>query len=97
MSRIYIYHYSFVPDENDIIMFNGVLYQILTRTKNETPMRFPKTTFQLLLRKGVLKKNKDRDIKTREQWYLHNPKLTFYYFDMQRFRELTGTSQPVKE
>lgn len=75
-------------------MYNGVLYQILTRTKNGAPSRFPKTTFQLLLHKGVLKTDKKRDILTRKQWFLYNPKLTFYYFDMNRFRELTGTSQP---
>ena len=78
-------------------MYNGVLYQILTRTKNGAPSRFPKTTFQLLLRKGVLKTDKKRDILTRKQWFLESTSLSFYYFDMTRFRELTGTPQPVKE
>ncbi len=97
MSRIYCYHDSFIPDENDIIMFNGVVYQVLTRRKNGVPLRFTKSNFKLLSSKGVLKTSSEFEWKVRKIYMLMSHRLSFYYFDMDRFRELTGTPQPMNK
>lgn len=97
MSRIYCYHDSFIPDDNDIIMYNGVVYQVLTRRKNGVPFRFSKSNFKLLSSKGVLKTSTEFERKVRKTYMFVSKNLSFYYFDMERFRELTGTPQPINK
>lgn len=94
---IYCYHDSFIPDDNDIIMYNGVVYQVLTRRKNGVPFRFSKSNFKMLSSKGVLKTSLEFERKVRKTYMLVSKNLSFYYFDMERFRELTGTPQPMNK
>lgn len=94
MSRIYCGKESFIPDENDVILWNGVVYQVLTRFRSangwdKIPLRLSKTNANLFIRKGVLKTNERFTTEQKMNRRMISTNLTFYYFDMERFKELT--------
>jgi phage pi2 protein 07 len=97
MSRIYCGRDSFVLDENDVVLYNGHIYQVLTRTKvdgwHKSPLKLSKTNASLLIRRGILKTNEEfsKEQTLMRQMILDN--LTFYYFDMEKFKEFTNTSK----
>ena len=96
MSRIYCGRDSFVPDENDVVLYNGHIYQVLTRTKmdgwHKSPFKLSKTNATLLIRRGVLKTDEEFSKEQKLARKMISDNLTFYYFDIEKFKEFTNTS-----
>ena len=93
LSRVYCGRESFEPNENDVVLWNGAIYQVLTRRKiddwSRCPLKLSKTNANLLIRKGVLKTDEEFSKRQKAARKMISNNLTFYYFDMERFKELT--------
>ena len=93
LSRVYCGKESFEPNENDVVLWNGVIYQVLTRAKvagwYSCPLKLSKTKANLLIRKGVLKTDEEFSKRQKAERRMISNDLTFYYFDMEKFKEMT--------